>query len=183
VKIRGEKLTTLARERGLTPEQLGGAVQRAGLKGDAATSAVKNWMVNRDHPRCKPGDVRRLAEVLGVAPKDLVRFTSEIRQYRGSPRKVKLIIDLIRGKKVDTALNLLSFNTKRAAVGVKKALNAAIADAEQNEADVTTLVVVESRVDDGLRMKRFQPKDRGRAHPIIKRFSNITVGVEERAAG
>ena len=72
--------------------------------------------------------------------------------------------------------------TKRAAVNVKKALNAAIADAEQAEADVTQLFVAESRVGDGGMFKRFQPKDRGRAHPIEKRFSNIVIGVEERAA-
>jgi ribosomal protein L22 len=80
------------------------------------------------------------------------------------------------------ALNQLTFTTKRAAVNIKKALSAAIADAEQAEADVTALFVAESRVDGAGMMKRFQPKDRGRAHPIEKRFSNITVAVEERAA-
>jgi large subunit ribosomal protein L22 len=82
---------------------------------------------------------------------------------------------------VDEALNLLSFTTKRAAVNMKKALNAAIADAERAEADVTSLYVVESRVDDGGMIKRFQPKDRGRAHPIEKRLSHITIGLEEKA--
>jgi len=79
------------------------------------------------------------------------------------------------------AENLLTFTTKRAALNVKKALRAAIADAEQAQADTTALYVVESRVDAGGMIKRFQPKDRGRAHQILKRLSHITIGVEERA--
>ncbi|MEM1331164.1 MAG: 50S ribosomal protein L22 [Planctomycetota bacterium] len=108
------------------------------------------------------------------------RFTSEVRNHRGSPTKARLVADLVRGKPVDEAMNLLTFSTKRAATNVKKALAAAIADAEQADADVTRLFVAESRVDEGMHIKRFQPKDRGRAHPILKRTSHITVGVEER---
>jgi large subunit ribosomal protein L22 len=89
-------------------------------------------------------------------------------------------VDLIRGKGFDEARNLLKFTTKRAAVDVHKALMAAYADAEHAEADTDNLVVVESRVDQGPVIKRFQPKDRGRAHPIMKRMAHITVGVEER---
>ncbi|MCC6970864.1 MAG: 50S ribosomal protein L22 [Phycisphaerales bacterium] len=106
-----------------------------------------------------------------------------MRYHRGSPRKARLIADLVRGKSVDQALNLLTFSPKRAADNVRKALAAAIADAEQFEADVTKLVVSLSMVDEGPTMKRFQPKDRGRAHPIMKRSSHITIGVEERSAG
>jgi len=181
VKLRGDTLKAAATKAGVSVEQLGQAVERTGLKGPAAVSAVKNWMVGNDHPRCKAIDIRKLAAVVGAQPKDIARFVSQVRTHRGSPRKAKLLVDLVRGKGVDEALNLLTFTTKRAAVNVKKALNAAIADAEQAEADVTTLFVAESRVDDGGMMKRFQPKDRGRAHPIEKRFSHITVGVQERA--
>ena len=91
-------------------------------------------------------------------------------------------MDLVRGRHVDEALNLLAFTPQRAAVNVRKCLSAAIADAEQNDADVTNLFVTESTIDDGPRMKRFQPKDRGRAHAIIKRFTHITIGVQERTA-
>jgi large subunit ribosomal protein L22 len=182
VKIRGDRLKQLAASQGVSVEQLAQAVERTGLEGERAMSAVRNWMAGRDHPRCKATDIGKMAAVLGVAPKDLARFVSQIRMHRGSPRKAKLLIDLIRGRSVDDALNQLTFTTKRAAVNIRKALSAAIADAEQAEADVTTLFVSESRVDDGGMMKRFQPKDRGRAHPIEKRFSNITVAVEERAA-
>jgi large subunit ribosomal protein L22 len=181
VRLRGDTLKTLAAKAGVTPEQLAQAVDRTGLEGDKAVSAVKNWMAGRDHPRCKAADITKLAAAVGAAPKDIARFVSRVSHHRGSPRKAKLLIDLIRGRSVDDALNQLSFTTKRAAVNIRKALSAAIADAEQAEADVTALYVVESRVDDGGMMKRFQPKDRGRAHPIEKRFSHITVGVQERA--
>jgi large subunit ribosomal protein L22 len=181
VKIRGDKLRTLAEQEGLTIEQLAEAVDRTGLEGKRAVSAIRNWMAGRDHPRCKAADIAKLAAAVKVQPKDLARFVSKVNYHRGSPRKAGLLVDLIRGRKVDDALNQLAFTPKRAAVNIKRALNAAVADAEQNQADVTALVVVESRIDDAPRIKRFQPKDRGRAHPIIKRMSHITVGVEERA--
>ena len=82
---------------------------------------------------------------------------------------------------MDDALNVLKFSTKRAAVNVKKVLSAAIADAEQADADVTALYVSESHVNEGKVIKRFRPKDRGRAHAILKQTSHITISVEERA--
>lgn len=182
MRIRGEALTSIMEVRGVTPEQLGGAIERTGLKGKDAVSAVRNWMANRDHPRCKSSDLAKLANALGVAPKDLAKFTSVVFHHRGSPRKAKLLTDLVRGKSVLEAENLLTFTTKRAALNVKKALKAAVADAEQSGADVERLYVSESKADDATRMKRFQPKDRGRAHPIIKRFTHITISVQERQA-
>lgn len=182
MRIRSDKLKELAAGAKLTTEQLGQAIERDGLRGADSQSAVANWMAGRRTPACKAADVAHLARALGCAPKDLVRFVSSVLHHRGSPRKAKLVVDLVRGKNVDQALNLLTFTTKRAAVDVKKALNAAIADAEQAQADVTQLFVSESTVDDGPRLKRFQPKDRGRAHAIIKRFAHITIGVQEREA-
>lgn len=181
MRLRGEHLKQLAAQRNVSREQLAQAIERTGLSGDRALSAIDNWMKGRDHPRCKAADIAKLAAAVGAAPKDIARFVSEVRHHRGSPRKAKLLVDLVRGKSVDEALNLLTFTTKRAAVNVKKALNAAIADAERAEADVTALYIVESRVDDGGMIKRFQPKDRGRAHPIEKRLSHITIGLEEKA--
>lgn len=180
MKLRPDKLKKLAAAAKLTNEQLGQAIERKGLEGVKAVSAVRNWMMGRHDPECKAADIRGLAQAIGAQPKDIARFVSKVRYHRGSPRKAKLLVDMVRGRSVDQALNLLTFTTKRAAVDVKKALNAAIADAEQFQADVTQLVVAESTVDDGPRMKRFQPKDRGRAHQIIKRFSHITIGVQER---
>jgi large subunit ribosomal protein L22 len=106
-------------------------------------------------------------------------YVSKFNYARISPRKVRLVADMIRGKSLDEALNLLTFSKKRAAVMVKKTLQAAVADAEEQDADVTALYVSESRVDEGPTIKRWRPKDRGRAHPINKRTSHIVVGVEE----
>ena len=98
---------------------------------------------------------------------------------RISPRKVQLIVDLIRGRDVNEALNILKFTPNRAAVMVRKLLTSAVANADEAEADVETLVVHRAFVDEAPTMKRFQPKDRGRAFPIRKRNSHITVVVEE----
>jgi large subunit ribosomal protein L22 len=106
-------------------------------------------------------------------------FVSKYNYARISPRKVRLVADMIRGKRLDEALTALSFSNKRAAVMVRKCLDAAVADAEQQDADITALYVCESRVDEGPTIKRWQPKDRGRAHPINKRTSHIIIGVEE----
>jgi large subunit ribosomal protein L22 len=181
VKIRGDQLKRMAGKAGVSVEQLAEAVERTGLKGAHAQGAIRNWMAGRDHPRCKAQDVAKLAAAVGAQPKDIVRFTSEIRYHRGSARKAKLLTDLIRGKPAEEALDLLRFNTKRAAVNVRKALMAAMTDAGLADAELGRLFVAESRVDGGPVMKRFQPKDRGRAHPILKPMSHITVGVEEKA--
>ncbi|MGE3108218.1 MAG: 50S ribosomal protein L22 [Phycisphaerales bacterium] len=181
MKIRGEQLKKRASEAGLSIEQLAEAVNRKGLEGDRAVSAIGNWMRNSDHPAAKAQDVRRLAGALGCQVADIARFESVFHYHRGSPRKVGLIVDMIRGKRIDQALDMLTFTTKRAAVDVKQALMAAKDSAEQFDADVTALVVTDSRVDKGPTMKRFQPKDRGRAHPIKKRMSHITIGVEVRS--
>lgn len=98
---------------------------------------------------------------------------------RISPKKARLVVDMIRGKRIDEADAILSLSKQRAAVFVRAALKAAIANADQAEASVRNLIVTDARVDDGPRMKRWQPKDRGRAHPIIKRTSHITIGVDE----
>lgn len=106
-------------------------------------------------------------------------YTNTHRAARISPTKARLVADQIRGKRIDEALATLTLSKKRAAVLVKSALNAAIANADQAEVDVRRLKVVEAHVDSGPTMKRFQPKDRGRAHSILKRTSHITVSVDE----
>ena len=106
-------------------------------------------------------------------------YTNVHRMARISPTKVRLVTDMIRGKTVDKALADLALSKKRAAIFVRNALNAAVASADQDEADVRQLVVTDARVDSGPTLKRWQPKDRGRAHPIHKRTSHITVSVAE----
>lgn len=181
MKIRRDKLKKLVADAGVSVAELASAVERTGLSGDRAESAVRNWMAGSDHPRCKSSDIERLAERLGCPVSEIAVFTSSVCYARGSTRKARLVADLVRGRPVDEALNLLTFSTKRAAVNIKKALTAAIADADQADADVTALYVSQSHVDEGPVMKRFRPKDRGRAHAILKQTSHITIGVEERA--
>ena len=180
MKLRGEKLKALCEANGVSRQDLARAIERTGMKGDRALSAVNNWMVGKDLPRARAEDVRRIAQTVGCEVKDIARFVSMVRFHRGSERKAKLLADLVRGKTFLEADNLLRFNSKRAAVNVRKALNAARADAELQQADVERLVVSESRVDRAMHIKRFKAKDRGRAHPILKRTAHITVGVEER---
>src|SRR5690606_1008436 len=149
--------------------------ERTGLDGKRAESAVRNWMRGNDHPRCKAEDVRALATALGCRVTEITRFESQIRHHRGSPRQARLLADLIRGKDFISAENMLTFTTKRAAVNIRKALNAARTDAEEYGARLDSLYVALCTVDEGPTIKRFQPKDRGRAHPIMKRTSHITI--------
>ena len=102
------------------------------------------------------------------------------RYARIAPRKARLVAALIRGRRVDEALIQLEVSKKRAAWYFKTVLKSAIANAEEGEADVRNLYVSESRVDEGPTMKRFQPKDRGRANKIMKRSSHLHIAVEEK---
>lgn len=110
-------------------------------------------------------------------------FTSRHRFARISPSKARLVTELIAGRHVNEALDLLKFTRKRASVFVEKVLRAAMADADEQEANVSRLYVREARVDGGPVIKRFQPKDRGRAHSILKRTSHIVVTVGEGPRG
>ncbi len=102
------------------------------------------------------------------------------RMLRVSPQKLNLVAQLIRGKAVDKALADLEFSRKRIAGDVKKTLEAAIANAENNHGlDVDDLVVAEAFVGKALVMKRFSPRARGRSGRIEKPFSNLTIIVRE----
>ena len=102
------------------------------------------------------------------------------RLLRVSPRKLNLLAELIRGKKVDKALAELTFSRKRIARDVKKTLESAIANAENNhDLDVDQLIVSEAYVGKNLVMKRLRPGPRGRASRILKPFAQITVVVRQ----
>jgi large subunit ribosomal protein L22 len=106
-----------------------------------------------------------------------------VRMLRVSPQKLNLLAQLIRGKKVSAALADLEFSRKRISTEVRKALESAIANAENNhDLDVDDLVVGEAFVGKALVMKRFSPRARGRAGRIEKPFSNLTIIVREVAA-
>jgi len=102
------------------------------------------------------------------------------RTLRISPQKLNLVAALIRGKKVNAALADLEFSRKRIAGTVKKTLESAIANAENNhDLDVDTLVVAEAYVGKSIVMKRFHVRGRGRASRIEKPFSHLTIVVRE----
>ncbi|GGC99942.1 50S ribosomal protein L22 [Enterococcus wangshanyuanii] len=100
---------------------------------------------------------------------------------RVSPRKSRLVIDLVRGKSVADAISILKFTPNKAAGVIEKVLMSAIANAENNfDLDVENLVVSEAFVNEGPTMKRFRPRAKGSASPINKRTSHITVVVSEK---
>jgi large subunit ribosomal protein L22 len=102
------------------------------------------------------------------------------RMLRTSPQKLNLVAAMIRGKKVGVALNDLTFSKKRIAQDVKKCLQSAIANAENNHSlDVDSLVVAEAFVGKNLIMKRGRPRARGRYGKILKPFSQLTIKVRQ----
>ncbi len=96
-------------------------------------------------------------------------------QYRQSPRKVRLVADMIRGKDANTALTILTLVPKKAGLPLKKLLQSAISNAKNSGIDTDTLVVKEMRVDGGVVMKRQMPRAFGRAYGINKRTSHINL--------
>ena len=105
------------------------------------------------------------------------------RMLRVSPQKLNLLAQLIRGKKVATALADLEFSRKRMARDVRKCLESAIANAENNhDLDVDELVVAQAHVGKALVLKRFHPRGRGRMGRIFKPFANLTIVVREGQA-
>ena len=105
------------------------------------------------------------------------------RMLRVSPQKLNLVAQLIRGRKASAALADLQFSRKRIAVDVKKCLESAIANAENNhDLDVDELVVAQAFVGNGIVMKRFAPRGRGRMGKILKPFSNLTIVVRQVAS-
>ena len=122
----------------------------------------------------KPSNPRRQAENEAKAT---------TRMLRVSPQKLNLVAQLIRGKKVATALADLEFSRKRISVEVKKTLESALSNAENNhDLDVDDLIVAQAWVGKDLVLKRFSPRARGRAGRIEKPFANITIIVREVAA-
>jgi len=102
-------------------------------------------------------------------------------QIRGSAQKLNLVAGLIRGRKAEDALNILTFSKKAMAVDVRKVLASAIANAENNHnLDVDALVVAEASVGKSISMKRFATRARGRSSRIVKPFSRVRIVVREQ---
>ena len=112
-------------------------------------------------------------------------YEAKHRFARIAPRKARLVMDLIRGRDVDDALSMLKFSKQRVSGMIEKVIRSAVANAnEQETANIrNTLYVAKAWVDPGPVIKRFQPKDRGKAYPINKRTSHLVVTVDEREEG
>ena len=112
-------------------------------------------------------------------------YEAKHRFARIAPRKARLVMDLIRGRDVDDAITLLRFSKQRASGMIEKVIRSAVANASEQEvgSSRSTLFVSEARVDAGPVIKRFQPKDRGKAYPINKRTSHLVVSIDERGEG
>jgi len=111
-----------------------------------------------------------------------MEFTAKLRYLQGSPQKVRLVADSIRGKGVQEAANILQLTKKAAARPLEKLLRSAIANAEHRDeqVDVDRLFVKEVFVDPGPMLKRLRPAPMGRAHRILKRQSHITIKLDTR---
>ena len=109
-----------------------------------------------------------------------MEVAAKLKGARISAQKARLVADQVRGKGVEDALNLLTYSNKKAAHIIKKVLDSAIANAENNEgADVDELKISSIFVDEGMTMKRLRPRAKGRADRILKRSCHITVKVAD----
>jgi large subunit ribosomal protein L22 len=180
--LSAKKLKEVAQRQRVTTEDLGRAIVRGGLDLQDAISAVRNWQRSLFRPLPKTEDVQRLADALSVEVNAISDWHSSYQYAPMAARKVRLVTELIAGRPVQEAMDVLKFTRKRAAPMVDQVLKAAVADADEHQADVDTLYVKEARADEaGIRIgtKRWIPKDRGRAHPIRKKACHIHVTVSQ----
>jgi len=123
---------------------------------------------------------RERAEQIKEAKKSIA--FAKLNNCPTSPRKMRLVADLVRGQKVENALNILRFNTKEASTRLEKLLLSAIANWQAKNADTdieeAELFVKEIRVDGGAMLKRLRPAPQGRAHRIRKRSNHVTIVLE-----
>jgi large subunit ribosomal protein L22 len=179
--LSGKKLKQMRLAVNMGVDDLASALVPAGLGETKARAAVKNWERDNMKPGPRTADIESLAKAMGVSTQNLVVWSACHRYAPMAPRKVRLITDLIRGRSVQDALDVLKFANKRAAVMVDKVLRSAIASADEQEADVEQLYVCQARVDyAGVRLntRRWRPKDRGRAVSWCRKACHIHVAVD-----
>ena len=180
--LSAEKLREICQERKMSADSLAGHLARGAFDRQKAAVAIKNWQKGLFKPEPHTEDIRRLASAMSVEANDLRDWRSSYRYAPMSARKARLVTQLIVGRSVQDALDILKFTSKRAASMIVKVLKSAVADADEQQADTDKLYVSCARVDDaGIRIgtKRFIPKDRGRAHPIRKKACHIHVTVTQ----
>jgi len=109
---------------------------------------------------------------------------AQARYVRVSPRKARMVLNMIRGQEVERAREILEFSDRNISEVIEKCLNSAVANAERDGVKVENLVVRTTYADEGPTIKRFRPRSKGMAHPILKRTSHITVivGTREEAS-
>lgn len=110
----------------------------------------------------------------------MASVTAKLSNYRQSPRKVRLVANLVKGKKVSEAITELNFLAKRAGAPIKKLLDSALANAKQMSIATDDLIVQSIRVDQGAILKRSMPRARGRAFPIHKHTSHVVVVLDTK---
>jgi large subunit ribosomal protein L22 len=180
--LSANKLKGLCQQRQMNIEDLAAQLVEGNLNRKKAASAIKNWQKGLFKPIPRRENIRRLATALSVEENELVEWHSSCRFAPFSARKARLVTQLIAGRGVQDAMDILKFTRKRAAETVNKVLKSAIADADEQQADVDNLYVSEARVDDaGIRIgtKRWIAKDRGRAHSLRKTACHIHITVAQ----
>lgn len=180
--LSANKLKELCQQQQMNVEQLADQLARPGLSKKESVVAVKNWQKGLFKPKPRAEDIRHLAAALSAEVNDLLDWRSSYRFAPMSARKVRLVTQLIAGRSAQDAMDILKFTQKRAAAMIDKVLKSAVADADEQQADVDNLYVSSARVDDaGVRIgtKRWIPKDRGKAHPISKKACHIHITVTQ----
>jgi large subunit ribosomal protein L22 len=180
--LSAEKIDSLIKKQGKTVAELATAIKRTGLSEKQAAGAIKNWRKGLFKPLPRSSDIEALASVLGVDAVNISQWKSVVRYAPISPRKARLVTQLIAGRDVQESLDILKFTGKRATDMVQKAIKSAVANADENAANVENLYICQARVDGaGLRIgtKRWIAKDRGKAHRIRKMASHIHITVTE----
>jgi large subunit ribosomal protein L22 len=180
--LSADKLKEYCRERQMDVGQLADRLAGARLNKKQAVAAVKNWQKGLFKPEPRSDDINRLAAAFSIEVNDISDWRSSYRYAPMSARKARLVAQLIVGRSVQDAMDILKFTRKRAATMIDKVLRSAVADADEQQVDVDNLYVSSARVDDaGVRIgtKRWMPKDRGRAHPIQKKACHIHITVTQ----
>ncbi|MBN1804493.1 MAG: 50S ribosomal protein L22 [Sedimentisphaerales bacterium] len=180
--LSAEKLKEYSRERKVDIDHLADRLTGARFNKKQAVAAVKNWQKGLFKPEPKTDDINRLAAALSVEASDIADWRSSYRYAPMSARKARLVTQLIVGRSVQDAMDILKFTRKRAASMIDKVLKSAVANADGQQVDVDNLYVSSARVDDaGIRIgtKRWIAKDRGRAHPIHKKACHIHVTITQ----
>lgn len=142
-------------------------------KAKAKKSTAKKAVAKKAAPK------KRVAKAKGGSKAVIAQAT--VKHVRMSPRKCRLVVDMIRGKQIEPALQMLRFSPKKGASFARKALESAIANAREKGADVDELWVTGCFVDMGRTLKRFIPAAQGRAVPNYKKSSHITIQLGRRA--